>query len=192
MLYCENCSFAADRDFCPICGNKKLRRAEADDFCLLLEDKRESCEIWIDLLKEKGIPYCALPYGSGVESRFALPLSNYRLYVTFDRLSEAKDMIRQIESVKTEELRKYLLENSDKFNISPKAEKKIRKKLKIESSENFSDYCENVIRTAGKISDNGRIGTSVKGGHYLYCVTNEFALAVNSETFEILSLSRRG
>lgn len=140
----------------------------------------------IGILKEEKIPYSALPYGEGVESRLGLPLSNYRLFVPFGWLEAARNAVREAERAETENLRSYLTDNKDKLNISPRAEKRYRRKNKLPKETDFCGYCLNIIKSADKIVDNGLL-RGADCGHFLYCVSDRAAVAVNSETFEILS-----
>ena len=189
MKFCENCHCATEQEYCPLCGTKKLRQVKEDDFCLLTESSSMYGENLISILEESGIPCSAMPYGSGLESRFAMPLSNYRIFVPFSCLEKAKNIVLDIENSKTDELRGYLLENQNQFNISGKLEKKIRKKIKLTEEQDFFLYCLNIIKSADKIADNGMITSCLKGGHYLFCYSDKTTLALNSKTLEILSLT---
>lgn len=188
MNYCEKCHVAAER-CCPLCGTKKLRGIQDEDFCFLTGNSAAYCDMLEDIFKENDIPYAALPYGSGLEARLALPLQNRRLYVPFASLEAAKEIIRQIENSETESLRKALLQYADELNISPKLEKKLRKKLKLREDEIF-EYCVGIIESANKIVDNGRITDCSEGGHYLFCFSEKATLSINSATYEILSVTK--
>ncbi len=188
MKYCENCCCATELERCPLCGTKKLRQIKEEDFCLLTENSLSFGEDLIGILKENEIHCSALPYGSGLESRFALPLSNYRIFVPFKFLEKAKTILLDIENSKTDELRDFLLENQIHFNVSRKTENKIRKKIKLSEEQNFFTYCLEIIKSANKIVDSGMISSCPKGGHYLFCYLQNTTLALNSKTFEILSL----
>lgn len=189
MNFCENCHCVTEQEYCPLCGAKKLRQVREDDFCFLTENSASYGEDLISIFKESGIPCSAVPYGSGLESRFALPLSNYRIFVPFNCLEKAENIILEIENSKTEELRGYILENCNQFNVSQKLEKKIRKKIKLTEEQDFFEYCIAVIKSSQKVVDSGMITGCRKGGHYLFCYSGNATLAINSATFEILSLN---
>ena len=185
MNFCENCNFVSENEYCPVCGSKKLRKVKDDDFCFLADSKMSPCETRIGIFDEKKIPYSQVPYGMG--SRWAMPLLQYRLYVPYHSLEWAKGVIHEIENAETERLRKILLENQNKFNIAPKKEKKIVKKLKLSLEQDFCSYCVNIVTSAKKIVSESMTGG---GGYYIYCYTENEVITFNSQTFEILSLSK--
>ena len=186
MNYCENCHFATEQNYCPNCGKKKLRQVAQDDFCFILEKDRAYCDGLIEIFKESGVTCSAVPFGSGVESQFGLPLKNYRLFVPFNSLKKAQNLVHDLEIAETEELRQALLENINLFNIPQKNEKKLRKKVKLPDRDDFIDFCVSIVKTSEKIVDGG-IAFYGKG-HYLFCYAREITLTINSMTFEILSL----
>lgn len=187
MYFCENCRFVSEQEYCPVCGSKNRRQVQAEDFCLLTENNTAYCNMLTEIFDDNNIRYSAVPYGRGVRSQFGLPLENYRLYVQYECLEQAKNIIKQIEDSETDELRNDLLKNADKLNILAKAEKKYRKKLKLAEDEDFFEYCVHIIKTAVKIEDKG-LHISSKG-HYLFCLAEDATLMVNSGTYEILSLT---
>lgn len=177
---------ATDFERCPMCGTKKLRKAEEEDFCFLLEKEVAYCGMLSLELDEKNIPYKTVPYGSGVRSAFGMSLENYRVYVPFGFLEAAKQVVEERENFETETFKKSLLENTDSMNIAPKLEKKLRKKFGFASETELFDYCADVIKSAQKIVDGGRIAWGA--AHYLFCYSSGVTLTVNSQTFEILAL----
>ena len=92
MNFCEACNIAFDGDRCPQCGRKKLRAVTKDDFCLVAKVDRIFGDNLKDNLCEEGIECVLMPYGSGVNCKFALPLESYLLYVRYKNL----DYVRQI------------------------------------------------------------------------------------------------
>ena len=191
MKYCENCHVAFEQPGCPLCGSKKSRPVCEEDFCLLTEEHRCDCEELISIFGENGIPCSALPYGSGTETRLGLPLSNYRLFIPYHSLEKARKIVQENENLITDGLRENLLANVEQFNISQKSEKKIRKKIKLSEDEDFFDYCISLVEGANKIVDEGTITGCTKGGHYLFCFSDNAILTFNSATFEIISLQLR-
>ena len=189
MKYCENCYFATNETRCPVCASKKLRDIQIDDFCYVVEGSTAYCENLMDIFRDNEIPYSTLSYGDGTRSYSGLRLENYRLYVPYRFLQKAKNIIVQIEYVKSEKLRKVLLDNLDKLNISVKLEKRIRKKLKLKDTENILDYCANIIESADRIVDRGEIPLDKNHGRYFLCYYNDKILEVNSGTLEVLSLA---
>ncbi|MDE7379637.1 MAG: hypothetical protein K2N14_01170 [Clostridia bacterium] len=189
MKICANCCFVSDEQCCPVCGSKNLSEVHEDDFCLLTEKKSADCEVLTAVFDEKSIPYSTMPYGRGVETRLGLPLENYRVFVPFGYLEEAKNVISQIESEATEQIRSSLLESIEMLNISPKTEKKIIRKIKLPADKDIFEYCIDIIKTADKLADGGKISDCPKGGHYYFCYSANATLAINSRTYEILSVT---
>lgn len=188
MNYCENCYVVSDQTRCPLCGTKRLRQVERDDFCLLTEKDSSYCNMLMDAFQENDIHCSAVPWGSGVRSKFALPLENYRLYVPFHSLEKAKNMILRIEDAETENLRNKLLERTEKLNVAPKTEKKLRKKLKLQPTETILDFCLGIIKSADRMKD--EIPNS-GGEHYVFCSSDEATLLLKAESCEILSVTKR-
>ena len=189
MNFCENCNFVFEQEFCPVCGSKKLREVKDNDFCFVADSKISPCEELIDTLEERDIPFSTVPYGMG--SRWALPLTLFRLYVPYRFLEEAKSTLQGIENEETERLRSFLLTNQHQFNIPLKREKKIEKKLKLSEEQDFYSYCINIVESSQKIVDEGQITGCPKYGRYIFCYSENAVIAFNSQTFEILSITLR-
>lgn len=156
-----------------------------------MEEHRCDCQELIDIFEENRIPYSAMPYGSGIETWLGLPLSNYRLYIPFNSLEKARKIVRKKENLITDGLRNNLLENAYQFNIKNKLEAKIRKRLKLSADEDFFDYCINIVEYADKIVDAGTITGCLKGGHYLFCYSDDAVITFNSKTYEIISFQTK-
>lgn len=105
-----------------------MRDVADDDFCFLAETQGGDGAKLADMLEENGIPYSAMPYGSGTESRLALPLSGYRIYVPYRFLKTAESLMAERSQSGTDAIKRQFIENVDKLNILPATEKKIRKK----------------------------------------------------------------
>lgn len=187
MNYCENCNVAFESERCPACGTKKIRQAYDNDFCFLLEDSTLRCDVLTGVLETNDIPYSAMPYGSGVESYVGKSLSNCRIYVPYDCLVKAQDILRDIDTKNTEEWREKLLDNVSSFNIPSKMEKKIRKKLKLPVETKFIDFCVGIVRSANKIIDKSAY---VDGWRYVFCYGEDYSITFNSLSFEILAVRK--
>lgn len=188
MEFCESCNVAFEGERCPVCGTKKLRQAREDDFCFLLEDDALRCNVIMGVLESNEIPYSAMPFGNGVEARVGMPLGNYRVFVPFVHLERAKSLLRDLENENTEQLRAQLLENAKSFNIPPKVEKKLRKKLKLPADIDFIAYCVDIVKGANKIVDEKCIGMQWR---YVFCYSDETSVTLNSKTFEILAVRKK-
>ncbi|MDE6690719.1 MAG: hypothetical protein K2K04_01995 [Clostridia bacterium] len=190
MNFCENCHIVSDAERCPVCGSKRLRPVEEDDFCLLTENTAEYGSMLTDIFDEENIPYSAVPYGSGLETKLGLPFKNSRLFVPYGSLEAAREIIKQLDRSATEELREDLLANVENLNVSGRLEKKARKRIKLSQDEDFFEVCIGLIESAEKIADRGIITNCLKRGHYLFVFSGNTTLVINSETYEILSLTK--
>ncbi len=92
MNFCEGCNIVCKDERCPKCGRKKLRAVNDDDFCLVAQVDRFFGDNLKDNLENENIECVLVPYGTGVNSKFALPLESYLLYVRYKNL----DYVRQI------------------------------------------------------------------------------------------------
>ncbi|HIR66454.1 MAG TPA: hypothetical protein IAB94_00220 [Candidatus Coproplasma avicola] len=184
MNYCENCHAACEGDVCPLCGTKKLRKATAKDFCYLCQCDEGQCDGIADALEENGIHCVAMPYGRGVESQFGLPLSVYRLFVPFSHYERARDFLEQMQSARTEELRKGLLQNIGRLNIGLRLERRLSKKLKI-PRDRVLDFCVDIIKSCKFISIEKNNGAT---GGFIFCYADECTLALDSSTYEVLAI----
>ena len=188
MNFCDNCNVAFESERCPACGTKKTRQVKDDDFCFLLEDNTLHCEVLMGVLETNDIPYSAMPYGSGVESYIGKSLSNYRIYVPYSSFDKARGILRDMEAQKTEEWRGQLLDNVKSFNIPPKMEKKLRKKLKLPNETNFIDFCVDIVKSANRIVDQSAYAD---GWRYVYCYADDISITFNSLSFEILAVRKK-
>ena len=189
MQFCENCRFVFEGNRCPICDSKKSRPVQDDDFCFLTEKSAAYSAALTEIFRENDIPCSALSHTRGIEAYFALPPENNRLYVPFHSLEKAKAFLRKTENAETEAWRECLLRNAGNLHASQKFEKKARKKIRLSEDGDFFGYFVEIIQTANKIADEGAITSCTKGGHYLFCFSDTATISVNSETYEILSLT---
>ncbi len=92
MNFCEGCNMACGGDRCPKCGRKKLRAVTEDDFCLVGQVDRIFGDNLKFNLENENIECVLMPFGTGVNSKFALPLESYLVYVRYRNL----DYVRRI------------------------------------------------------------------------------------------------
>lgn len=185
MDFCENCNVAFEGERCPVCNTKKIRQVRDEDFCFLIEDSVHHSDVLMSVLVAHDIPHSAMPFGSGVESYIGTSLSYRRIYVPFGYLEKARDILREIEVSKTEELRALLLDNVSSFNILPKIEKKLRKKLKLPKETDLITFCVNIVKSASRIVDDATFGEVWR---YVFCHSDEYIVSFNLRNYEILAV----
>lgn len=94
MNFCEGCNIACNDERCPKCGRKKLRAVTAEDFCLVAQVDRIFGDNLKDRLEQENIECVLMPYGTGVNSKFALPLESDLLYVRYKNLDEVRQRLK--------------------------------------------------------------------------------------------------
>lgn len=190
LCYCENCHVVNEQDYCNTCGKKSLRSPDNSDFCFLVEINSMFGEMFKGVLEDESITCAAIPSGNGVRSQFALSLENLRLYVAYGNLDRAKELLDDILNNFNEAQSFDIKKNLDKLFVSQRAEKKIKKILKIHGDDSLTAYCSDRIMNADKIVSNGKISGCFKGGSYLLVYKGNELIIVNSATYEIISAKR--
>ena len=94
MNFSESCNFACENERCPKCGRKKLRAVTENDFCLVAEVDRIFGDNLKNNLENDKIDCALMPYGTGVRSKFALPLESYLLYVRYKNLEHVRQILK--------------------------------------------------------------------------------------------------
>ncbi len=186
MFYCEKCHLLSDDGVCGECGKKGLGVVKDEDFCFLTQCNDFFGEMFIDALKEKGINCVALPYGDGVRTQLGLSLGEYRIFVPYKYLDESKELLEfYSEEPTTDDYRKMILENIDKWNFESRSmEKKIRKKLKVEEDEDIIELVKEKVELAESIDDMGLMnyeehGLRVKGeGYTLWFSAESYKISI--------------
>lgn len=92
LNFCESCNLACEGERCPKCGSKKLRAVTDEDFCPVARVDRIFGDNLKENLEHENIECVLMPYGTGVRSKFALPLESYLLYVRYKN----SERVRQI------------------------------------------------------------------------------------------------
>ncbi len=95
MNFFESCNIACDGERCPKCGRKKLRAVTDEDFCLVARVDRNFGDCLKDRLENEKIDCVLMPYGTGVRSKFALPLESYLLYVRYQNSEYVRQIIQE-------------------------------------------------------------------------------------------------
>lgn len=184
MYFCEKCQQVFEKNRCTNCGKDGLREVRDSDFCYLTTVEESFGKSLIECLKNEEIECAVIPVGNGVRSKFALSLGNYQIYVPYNRFDDAiKIMEFFTENTSTEKLKQKILSNKDKWHFeSKRAEKKIRKKLKIDSEIDILDYLEEKVEQAQTIND---VGIMSDAEHGLVVKSGGIILWFSSETFTI-------
>lgn len=95
MNFCESCNIARIGERCPKCGKKNLRAVNDEDFCLAGEVDRLSGDDLKSHLENEKIDCVLVPFGTGVRSKFALPLESYLLYVRYENLGHVRQILKK-------------------------------------------------------------------------------------------------
>lgn len=189
MYFCENCHIVAEEPRCPVCGNQKLREPQDRDFCLLTEMPAAEGEWLQDCLRERNIGCVVQPVGDGLRSFLALPTKDCRVFVPWGAFAAAKAVLREQTVAETEILRERLVQNANRFYLSARLVRKLRKRDPFRMENDVSAYCREKIVAAEQITDEGRVTNCPYGGHYWRCLAEDFIYLINSETWEILSVT---
>ncbi len=94
MNFCESCNIACGGERCPKCGRKKLRAVNGDDFCLVGRVERLFGDGLKEQLEHENIDCVLAPYGTGVRSKFSLPLESYLLYVRYKNFEYVRQILK--------------------------------------------------------------------------------------------------
>ena len=95
MNFCESCNLACETERCPKCGRKNLRAVTEVDFCLVAQVDRIFGDSLKENLENDNIECVLMPYGTGVRSKFALPLESYLLYVRYKNLGHVRQILKE-------------------------------------------------------------------------------------------------
>lgn len=190
MNYCEKCHNLCEENGCDLCGNKKLRPVEPEDFCFLAETEQTHGEMLCDIFKQDGIKYALIPTGNGVRSNFGLELENYEIYVQYKNLDAASEIINSFSDQALMVCKDELLDNFEKWFIAkPKYEQKWKKKLGL-GDINLIEFCKTCVENAEQIVDGGQVLSGTAGGHYYTVYSEKAVVLFNSASLEILSIEK--
>ena len=187
MKYCEKCNTVVTLKYCPACGNKKIREVTSDDFCFLIECGQTYGEMLKDALQEEKIQCVLVPWGDGVRSKLGLKLENYKVYVPYEHYERAREILAFNNKTESDNIKELLLANKDKWNIAnERAEKKLRKKLKIDDNVDIFEYISEGVKKSQDVKDRGFMGSFVPPAHGLTVKIGDVTLWFSAETFEII------
>ncbi len=189
MRICENCSALCEEEVCSKCGGKNIRQVQDTDFCFFLECSREFGNSFKEVLEKENIPCVLLPSGSGINTIYAVPLENYKVYVPYLNYERAINVYNYFINVPSlEEYKKTLLDNIDKWYIAEESTvKKIGKKFKIAKNADVFESIIEAVKNANRISNKGKVRFAMdKEGEGLLVEYGKISLWFNAETFEII------
>lgn len=190
MNYCEKCRNLCEEEYCQTCNNTQpLRPVQNDDYCYFVKTGRTFGERLCKHFEGANIPCALVPEGDGVRAKLGIPLENCILYVPYEFFGKACNIYDYltVDNV-TDLLRKDLLENEDKWVVKgERLAKKMMKKLKCSSMEEFFDACYDCVKNAVKIVDDGIIGAGPERQIIVYAQGK--TIMFNSDTYEILYAS---
>ena len=188
MNFCEKCNLLVEGERCDYCGNANLREVKSDDFCFLIECENTVGKSLEEALKRENIPSALVPCGNGVNSFFALPLGNFKIYVPYESYEKALEICNFFLD-DTNYIKDELIENFHRWHtLNEKTEKKFRKTLKRPDGAALMDHIKEEVLKASYIKDAGKNYSSTDGGNYLVVRSDEITLMFNSATFELISV----
>lgn len=97
MLFCEKCNRLTESDRCDICGKKKLRKPEEDDFCFFVSLHSGQAHYFEENLKLENIPVALIGYGTPTSVRTSGYFKIYLHYGSFERAAEIYNTIFGLE-----------------------------------------------------------------------------------------------
>ena len=185
MQYCEKCNSIVISEYCPVCGNKKIREVTSDDFCFLVECGQMHGDMLKDVLLEEEIECALIPWGNGVRSKFALSLENYKVYVPYKHLDRAREILDYLYNP-SDNLKELLLSNRDKWFIaSEQIEKKIRQRLKIDDDVDVFEYIKEGVEKSLDVRNRGIMYSFLSEANWLTVKIGDVTLWFSDESFEI-------
>lgn len=95
--FCEKCNMLTGGTQCPVCGNKKLRDADGDDFCYFASLSVFDFEMLAFPLQENKIEVVGVPfYIGGVTRSNAGRAEGRKVYVRYKDLEKAKEIYKTV------------------------------------------------------------------------------------------------
>ncbi len=93
MQYCNDCKRLVEGPTCPHCGNRKLRAPLDADFCMIAELGFAEAEMLKELYADNDI-LCTerSVFGAGITVKLGANLDRIRLYVPYNRFTEAEQL----------------------------------------------------------------------------------------------------
>jgi L-rhamnose isomerase len=187
MNYCEKCYHISEGEVCAECGNGAVRTVLPDDMCFFTICDERMGEMLRDALEQDGIKVALVPFGSGVRSAFGMTLGSFEVYVPYCHRDDAQNFLDTAIYGPSEELRKVLMDNRDKWHIaSKKVPKRLCKKFKLDADTDILLFAEDAVNRAASIKDDGFSATcGSSSGNYITVDLDGKVFWFNSMTYEI-------
>lgn len=97
MLFCEKCNFLTEENRCPLCGNKKLRAVNDEDFCFFVNIDEFNYSMLESALNENNIEVVGVPYYSrGVTYATAGRADRRKVYIRYKNMEQVIEVYETI------------------------------------------------------------------------------------------------
>lgn len=97
MLFCEKCNILTTENRCPLCGNKKLRDVDGEDFCFFTNVDEFYFEMLESTLNENDIEVVGVPfYSLGVSYATVGRADKRKVYVRYKDIEKTKEICEVI------------------------------------------------------------------------------------------------
>ena len=93
MNFCENCNHLTEDTRCTICGKKKLRAVQDNDFCYFTTLPVNDAAIFEATLKEAEIPVASLDVPGLGRVRLS---GQFKIFLPFGYFGQAKEIYQNI------------------------------------------------------------------------------------------------
>ena len=93
MFFCERCNMLMQENRCTVCGKKKLREVQGDDFCFFVALNADKARYFEENLKLENIPVALLGAGLDLRTRTSGTFKIFIPYGFFDRAKEIYDLL---------------------------------------------------------------------------------------------------
>lgn len=96
-MFCEKCNIIFEANYCPICGSKNVRKPVPDDLCFLTEKEMPWSGMIEDVLHQNKVPVLSKStIGAGMAVRTGSMFEKYRIYVRYEDLQKAIEIVKQL------------------------------------------------------------------------------------------------
>ena len=92
-MYCPNCNILVNASKCPVCGNRKIRKPNAPDYCFLVEKELIWADALKDILSQNAVPFTTQnALGAGLAAKMGPALERTRFYVPYSHYQTALEL----------------------------------------------------------------------------------------------------